>query len=69
VRVRLVDGKHHDVDSSEMAFKVAGSMAVQEAAKKANPVLLEPVMSVEVVVPEDFMGDVIGDLSRRRGKV
>jgi elongation factor G len=69
VRVELIDGSYHDVDSSEMAFKVAGSMAVQEAAKKANPVLLEPVMSVEVVVPEDFMGDVIGDLSRRRGKV
>jgi len=69
VRVELIDGSYHDVDSSEMAFKVAGSMAVQEAAKKANPVLLEPLMSVEVVVPEDFMGDVIGDLSRRRGKV
>ena len=69
VRVELIDGSYHDVDSSEMAFKVAGSRAVQEAAKKANPVLLEPLMSVEVVVPEDFMGDVIGDLSRRRGKV
>ena len=69
VRVELIDGSYHDVDSSEMAFKVAGSMAVKEAANKANPVLLEPVMSVEVVVPEDFMGDVIGDLSRRRGKV
>jgi elongation factor G len=69
VRVELVDGSYHDVDSSEMAFKVAGSMAVQEAARKAKPVLLEPVMSVEVVTPEEFLGDVIGDLSRRRGKV
>ncbi len=69
VRVELVDGSYHDVDSSEMAFKIAGSMAVQEAARKAKPVLLEPVMSVEVVTPEDFLGEVIGDLSRRRGKV
>jgi elongation factor G len=69
VRVELVDGSYHDVDSSEMAFKIAGSMAVQEAARKAKPVLLEPVMSVEVVTPEEFLGEVIGDLSRRRGKV
>ncbi|MDQ3725613.1 MAG: elongation factor G [Actinomycetota bacterium] len=69
VKVELVDGSYHDVDSSEMAFKIAGSMAIQEGAKKANPVLLEPVMAVEVVTPEDFLGDVIGDLSRRRGKV
>jgi elongation factor G len=69
VRVELVDGSYHDVDSSEMAFKVAGSMALQEGARRAKPVLLEPVMSVEVVTPEDFLGDVIGDLSRRRGKV
>jgi elongation factor G len=69
VKVQLIDGSSHDVDSSEMAFKIAGSMAIQEAARKANPVLLEPVMSVEVVTPEDFLGDVIGDLSRRRGKV
>ena len=69
VRVELVDGKYHDVDSSEMAFKIAGSMAIQEAARRAKPVLLEPVMSVEVVTPEEFLGDVIGDLSRRRGKV
>jgi elongation factor G len=69
VRVELVDGSYHDVDSSEMAFKIAGSMAVQEAARKSKPVLLEPVMAVEVVTPEDFLGDVIGDLSRRRGKV
>ncbi len=69
VKVALVDGSYHDVDSSEMAFKIAGSMAIQDAAKKANPVLLEPVMAVEVVTPEDFLGDVIGDLSRRRGRV
>jgi elongation factor G len=69
VKVELVDGSYHDVDSSEMAFKIAGSMAIQEAARRANPVLLEPVMAVEVVTPEDFLGDVIGDLSRRRGKV
>ena len=69
VRVELTDGSYHDVDSSEMAFKIAGSMAVQEAARRADPVLLEPVMAVEVVTPEEFLGDVIGDLSRRRGKV
>jgi elongation factor G len=69
VRVELVDGSYHEVDSSEMAFKIAGSMALQEAARRAKPVLLEPVMSVEVVTPEEFLGDVIGDLSRRRGKV
>ena len=68
VKVELIDGSYHDVDSSEMAFKIAGSMAIQEAAKRAKPVLLEPVMAVEVVTPEDFLGDVIGDLSRRRGK-
>jgi elongation factor G len=69
VRVELVDGSYHDVDSSEMAFKIAGSMAIQQAARRADPVLLEPVMGVEVVTPEEFLGDVIGDLSRRRGKV
>jgi elongation factor G len=69
VRVELTDGSYHDVDSSELAFKIAGSMAVQEAARRADPVLLEPVMGVEVVTPEEFLGDVIGDLSRRRGKV
>jgi elongation factor G len=69
VAVELIDGSSHDVDSSEMAFKIAGSMAVQEAARRAKPVLLEPVMRVEVVTPEEFLGDVIGDLSRRRGKV
>jgi elongation factor G len=69
VKVTLFDGSYHDVDSSEIAFKIAGSMALKEAARKANPVLLEPIMSVEVVVPEEFMGDVIGDISSRRGKV
>jgi len=67
IKVRAVDGSFHDVDSNEMAFKVAGSMAFKEAFAKANPVLLEPVMKVEVVTPEDYMGDVMGDLSRRRG--
>lgn len=69
VKVTLFDGSYHDVDSSEIAFKIAGSMAFKEACRKASPVLLEPIMSVEVVVPEDFMGDVIGDLNSRRGKV
>jgi elongation factor G len=69
VRVILTDGSYHDVDSSEMAFRIAGSMAVKDAAKRASPVLLEPVMAVEVVTPEEYMGDVIGDLSSRRGKV
>ena len=69
VKVTLFDGSYHDVDSSEIAFKIAGSMAFKEAMRRANPVLLEPIMSVEVVVPEDFMGDVIGDISSRRGKV
>ncbi len=69
VRVRLTYGSYHDVDSSEMAFKIAGSIAVKKAARLASPVLLEPVMSVEVVTPEDYMGDVIGDLSARRGRV
>ena len=69
VRVTLVDGKYHDTDSSEIAFKVAGSLAFKEAAKRAKPVLLEPIFKVEVVTPEDFLGDVIGDLSRRRGRV
>ena len=68
VKAILYDGSYHDVDSSEMAFKIAGSMAFKEAARKATPVLLEPVMSVEVVVPEDFVGAIIGDLSSRRGK-
>lgn len=67
VKVTLYDGSYHDVDSSEMAFKIAGSMGFKEGAKKARPVLLEPVMKVEVVTPEDYMGDVMGDLNRRRG--
>jgi elongation factor G len=69
VHVELYDGSFHDVDSSEMAFKIAGSMAYQEAAKKAQPIIKEPIMDVEVVVPEDYMGDVIGDLSSRRGHI
>ncbi|MBK9295312.1 MAG: elongation factor G [Candidatus Microthrix sp.] len=69
VRVELTDGDYHDVDSSEMAFKIAGTMAFKEAARKAKPTLLEPIMNVEVVTPEDYMGDVIGDLNSRRGKV
>jgi elongation factor G len=69
VRVTLVDGSYHEVDSSEMAFKVAGSLALREAVRRAKPVLLEPIMAVEVVTPEEFMGDVIGDLNRRRGRI
>jgi elongation factor G len=69
IRVRLVDGSYHDVDSSEMAFKVAGSMAFKEASKRAKPVLLEPVMAVEVVTPEEYMGDVIGNINSRRGQI
>ena len=69
VKVELIDGSYHDVDSSEMAFKIAGSMAIKNGIKKATPVLLEPVMDVEVVTPADYMGDIIGDLSARRGKV
>jgi len=69
VKVTIFDGSYHDVDSSEMAFKIAGSMAFKEGAAKAKPVLLEPIMKVEVVTPEDYMGDVVGDLNRRRGLV
>jgi elongation factor G len=69
VKAILIDGQYHDVDSSEMAFKIAGSMVFKEAAKKANPVLLEPVMAVEVRTPEEYMGDVIGDLNSRRGQI
>jgi len=69
IKVRLFDGSFHDVDSSEMAFKIAGSMAFKEGARKANPVLLEPIMEVEVVTPEEYMGDVMGDLSSRRGRI
>ena len=69
VKAKLVDGSYHDVDSSEMAFKIAGSMAIKDAVMKASPVLLEPMMKVEVEVPENFLGDVIGDLNSRRGQI
>jgi elongation factor G len=69
VKVTLVDGSYHEVDSSEMAFKIAGSMAFKDAAKKASPVLLEPIMKVVVITPEEYMGDVIGDLNSRRGEI
>jgi elongation factor G len=69
LKVEVFDGSYHDVDSSEMAFKIAGSMGFKDGAAKASPVLLEPIMDVEVVTPDSFMGDVIGDLSSRRGKV
>ena len=69
IRATLIYGSYHDVDSSEMAFKIAGSMCFKKACRRAQPVLLEPIMAVEVVTPEDYMGDVIGDLSSRRGKV
>ncbi len=69
VKVSLFDGSYHDVDSNEMAFKIAGSMCFREGARKANPVLLEPIMKVEVVTPEDYMGDVVGDINRRRGVI
>jgi len=69
IKVKLFDGSFHDVDSSEMAFKIAGSIAFKEAARKANPVLLEPIMAVEVVTPEEYMGDVIGYLSSKRGRI
>jgi elongation factor G len=69
IKVTLYDGSFHDVDSSEMAFKIAGSLAIKEAVRRAKPVLLEPIMAVEVVVPEEYMGDVIGDLNSRRGRI
>jgi len=69
IKLTLQDGAYHEVDSSELAFKVAGSMAFKDAARRANPVLLEPMMAVEVTTPEDFMGDVIGDLNSRRGQI
>ena len=69
VKVEAVYSSYHDVDSSEMAFKIAGSMAFKEAAHRAGPVLLEPIMNVEVVCPADYMGDILGDLSARRGKI
>ena len=69
VKVRLYDGSYHDVDSSEIAFQIAGSIAFKDGAKKAGAVLLEPIMAIEVVTPENYMGDVMGDLTSRRGKV
>jgi len=69
LRATVFDGSYHEVDSSEMAFKIAGSMAFKHGAAKANPVLLEPVMKVEVTVPEEYMGDVIGDINSRRGRI
>ena len=69
VKVTLYDGSYHEVDSSEMAFKIAGSMAFKEAMRKADPVILEPIMKVVVMVPEEYMGDVIGDLNSRRGMI
>lgn len=69
IKATLTDGSYHEVDSSEMAFKIAGSMALKEGAKKANPVILEPIMKIETIVPEEYMGDVIGDLNSRRGKI
>ena len=69
VKAIVLDGKYHEVDSSELAFKIAGSMAFKEAARKAKPVLLEPVMDVEVTVPDEFMGTIIGDLHSRRGRI
>jgi elongation factor G len=69
MRVTLLDGSYHDVDSSELAFKIAGSMAFKDACKKANPTLLEPMMKVDVIVPDDYLGDVLGDLTSRRGQI
>ena len=69
IGVTVYDGSYHEVDSSEMAFKIAGSMGFKSGAQKANPVLLEPYMKVEVVIPEEYMGDVIGDLNSRRGRI
>ena len=69
VKVTLYDGSFHEVDSSEAAFKIAGSMAVQEAVKRANPILLEPIMKVEVTTPDEYQGDLLGDISRRRGHI
>ena len=69
VKATLFDGSYHEVDSSEMAFKIAGSMAVKDAFAKADPAILEPIMKVEVTMPEEFMGDVIGDLNSRRGQI
>ena len=69
LKVTLVDGSYHEVDSSEMAFKIAGSMGLQAAARQAEPIILEPMMKVEVVTPDEFMGDVMGDLNARRGSI
>jgi elongation factor G len=69
VKVSLFDGSYHDVDSNEMAFKIAGSIAFRDGAETAKPVLLEPIMKVEVVTPEDYMGEVVGDINRRRGVI
>jgi elongation factor G len=69
IRVTLFDGSYHDVDSSEMAFKIAAAMALRAGAKRAKPVLLEPVMKMEIVTPEEYMGDMIGDFNSRRGKI
>jgi elongation factor G len=69
VKVTLQDGQYHDVDSSELAFKIAGSMAFKDAARRATPVILEPMFAVEVITPEDYMGEVIGDLNSRRGSI
>src|SRR5699024_1840491 len=69
VKAKLYDGSYHDVDSNEMAFKIAASMALKEARNKCNPVLLEPIMKVEVVIPEEYMGDIMGDITSRRGRV
>jgi elongation factor G len=69
LKVEVFDGSYHDVDSSEMAFKIAGSIGFKDGAARANPILLEPIMAVEVVTPEEYMGDVIGDLNSRRGKI
>jgi elongation factor G len=69
IKATIVDGSYHDVDSSEMAFKIAGSMALKAAKDKCKPVLLEPIMNVEVTVPEEYMGDVMGDLNSRRGRI
>jgi elongation factor G len=69
IKATLLDGAYHDVDSSEMAFKIAGSMVLKEAVRKADPVLLEPMMAVEVRTPEEYMGDVIGDINSRRGQI
>jgi elongation factor G len=69
IKVKLVDGSFHAVDSSEMAFKIAGSMAFKDGAHKAGPAILEPIMAVEVVTPEEYLGDVMGDLSSRRGRI